>query len=196
MLIGIVSDIHGNTEAMRRAVREMSPTVDELLVAGDAFSDHMFSNDVVSEIRAARARYVLGNHELSLLSPAGVNARTSKRVDGDHLAFVSEQPTQVRTRIGGKTLLMVHGSAWEPYGDYLSPTNPKYQRCDELDADFLVTGHTHQAFAKRFGRTLVVNPGSLGRSDDPERRDAVTYAVLDTDSEHVEVREFVNPLFA
>lgn len=196
MRLGIVSDIHGNVEAMRRAVREMDGEVDELLVAGDAFSDHQFSNDVVREIRSARARYVLGNHELSLLSPAGVNARTSKRVDADDLAFVSEQPMQVRTRVGGKTLLMVHGSPWEPYGDYLSPTNPKFQRCDELDADFVITGHTHLAFAARFGRTLVVNPGSLGRSDDPERRDTVTYAIIDTESDHVEVREFANPMFA
>jgi putative phosphoesterase len=194
MRIGIISDIHGNAESMRTAIEAMAPVVDEILVAGDAFSDHKFSNEVVSEIRTAQARYVLGNHELSLLSPAGVNARTSKRVSPEQLAFVAEQDTQLRTRFGSKSLLMVHGSPWQPYGDYLGPTNPRFHRCDELDVDFLVTGHTHTAFTARFGRTLVVNPGSLGRSDDPERRSTVTYAVLDTDSDEVQLCEFANPL--
>jgi putative phosphoesterase len=196
MLIGIVADIHGNAAAMRTAIAAMESTVDEILVAGDAFSDHRFSNEVVDEIRMTRARYVLGNHELALLSPAGVRARTSARVSPERLAFVAEQGTQLRTSIGGKSLLMVHGSPWEPYGDYLAPTNPRFQRCDELDADFLITGHTHLAFTARFGRTLVINPGSLGRSDDPERRETVTYAVLDTDAESAEMCEFDNPMLA
>src|SRR5438552_8651821 len=115
MLIGIISDIHGNEESMRTALRAMEATVDEVLVAGDAFSDHKFSNEVVGEIRSAGARYVLGNHELSLLSPAGAGARTSRRASPEQVAFVAEQPTQLRTRLGSKSLLMVHGSPWEPY---------------------------------------------------------------------------------
>lgn len=194
MKLGVVSDIHGNIEAFHLAIDSLSPIVDELLVAGDSFSDHRFSNDVVAEIRSTGARYVLGNHELTLLGPAGVNARSSPRVDKDHLSFVSEQPLQMRVRFGSKILLMVHGSPWEPYGDYLAPGNPRFHRCDELDADYLITGHTHTAFASRFGRTLVVNPGSLGKSDDPSRRDAVTYAVLDTDSGEATLHEFANPL--
>jgi putative phosphoesterase len=194
MLIGVIADVHGNAEAMRTALEAMQGTVDEVLVAGDAFSDHRFSNDVVALIRASGARYVLGNHELSLLSPAGSNARNSPRVSPEQLDFVAGQSTQLRTRIGAKSLLMVHGSPWEPYGDYMSRTNPKFQKCDELGVDFLITGHTHTAFTARFGRTLVVNPGSLGKSDDPDRVDTVTYALLDTDREEATLCEFHNPL--
>jgi putative phosphoesterase len=194
MRVGIVSDIHGNVVALRTALATLAAEVDELLVAGDAFSDHRFSNDVVAEIRASGARYVLGNHELTLLGPAGVNARRSPRVDDEQLAFVADQPLQLRTRVGSKTLLMVHGSPWEPYGDYLMPGNPKFLRCDELETDFLVTGHTHTSFTTRVGRTLIVNPGSMGKSDDPARGDVVTYAVLDTDSEEVTVHELANPM--
>ena len=196
MKVGVVSDIHGNAEAMQLAIDAMSRVVDELLVAGDAFSDHRFSNDVVAKIRATGARYVLGNHELSLLGPSGINARNSARVDRNHLEFVDAQPLQLRVQVDGKSLLMVHGSPWEPYGDYLASHHPRFHRCDELDTDFLITGHTHTAFSRRFGRTLVVNPGSLGKSDDPDRRSTVTYAILDTASEEVELHEFANPLFA
>jgi putative phosphoesterase len=196
MRLGLVADIHGNIDALRLALAALADDVDEVLVAGDAFSDHRFSNDVIAEIRASGARYILGNHELALLGPAGVNARTSKRVDADHLEFVAAQPLQLRTTCGSKTLLMVHGSPWEPYGDYLMPSNPKFQRCDELDADFVITGHTHTAFTARFGRALVVNPGSLGKSDDPARRTTVTFGVLDTDSDEVTLHELPNPLLS
>ena len=56
-----------------------------------------------------------------------------------------------------------------------------------------VLGHTHVPMAARKGRTLVVNPGSIGegRGSDPER--SVSYAVLDTDSEEVEIVRFPNP---
>jgi putative phosphoesterase len=194
MRLGIVSDMHGNVDAMRTALDDLVDRADELLVAGDAFSDHRFSNDVVGLVRSSDARYVLGNHELALLSPAGVNARTSPRVDVSLLEFVARTPLQLRVKLGSKSLLMVHGSPWEPYGDYLMPNNPKYKRCDELDADFVVTGHTHTAFTARFGRTLVVNPGSLGKSDDPARRTSVTYSILDTDSDEVTLCELPNPL--
>jgi putative phosphoesterase len=194
MRLGLVADIHGNIDALRLALASLADDVDEVLVAGDAFSDHRFSNDVVAEIRASGAHYIIGNHELALLGPAGVNARSSRRVDTDHLEFVAGRPLQLRTRFGSKTLLMVHGSPWEPYGDYLMPGNPKFQRCDELEADFVVTGHTHTAFTARFRRTLVINPGSLGKSDDPARRMTVTFAVLDTASDEVVLHELPNPL--
>ena len=119
----------------------------------------------------------------------------SPRVDPHLLEFVSEQPTQLRVKVGGKTLLMVHGSPWQPYGEYLRPGHERFHRCDELDADFLITGHTHTAFSQRFGRTLVVNPGSLGNSDDPQRRETVTYAIVDTESDDVQLLEFANPRF-
>jgi putative phosphoesterase len=194
MLIGIVSDIHGNAAAMQYALSALAGTVDEVLVAGDAFSDHRFSNEVIGMIRDSGARYILGNHELSLLGPASAAARTSPRVDADHLAFVAECPIEIRASMGGRQLLMVHGSPWEPYGDYLSPVSPKFSRCDELGADFLILGHTHMAFQKRVGRTLVVNPGSLGRSDDPDARHDVTYAILDTDAEEAQLLRFPNPM--
>jgi predicted phosphodiesterase len=57
----------------------------------------------------------------------------------------------------------------------------------------VVLGHTHVPMARRVGRALVVNPGSVGMSDQPERGDDVGYAVVDTGSGEVTFRSFANP---
>lgn len=194
MLLGIVSDIHGNAPAMAQALSQLSTLADEVLVAGDAFSDHMFSNEVVAQIRDAGARYIQGNHEMTFLGPASAAARGSSRVDRRHLQYVADRPLQIRTEVDGKTLLMVHGSPWKPYGDYLQPTSSKFSRCGELGADFVILGHTHSPFHVWFGGTLVVNPGSLGRSDDPALGDDVSYALLDTTTGETTIVRFPNPL--
>jgi predicted phosphodiesterase len=106
------------------------------------------------------------------------------------------RPDRVRVSVDGNRLLMVHGSPWEPYGDYLQPSNPKFQRCADLEADYVVVGHTHSPFVRRFGSTLIINPGSLGRSDDPGLGDDVSYGVLDTATGEARIERFVNPLLA
>ena len=193
MRLGLVADIHGNVEAFDRALAELAADTDALLVAGDAFSDHRFSNDVVRAIRRAGALYVLGNHELSFLGPHGARARESPRVSGTELAFVRAAPTELRISIGGIRVLMVHGSPFPPYARYLDPASPEFERADELGADLVVLGHTHLPIQRRAGSTLVVNPGSVGMSDQPARGEQVGYAIADTDSGEVEFRSFDNP---
>lgn len=193
MKLGIVADAHGNAAAFNRALGDLSAEADAVLMAGDAFSDHRFSNEIVGSIRRSDALYVLGNHELSFLGPAGTRARASSRVSRSELDYVMAAPTEVRCTIGGMRLLMVHGSPWPPYGRYLTPDSPEFDQVDELDVDLIVLGHTHIPFARRVGHTLVVNPGSVGMSDQPTRGDQVGYAVVDTDSGEVTFRAFDNP---
>src|SRR4051794_4197597 len=168
MRLAILSDAHGCAASVRRALDQISGTVDEVLFAGDAFSDHAFSNETVEALRDAHARYVLGNHELGLLGRAGVRAREAAHVRAANLRYVEERPTSVRTVIDGRRLLMVHGSPWEPFGTYLVPSHPWFNRVDELDTDILVLGHTHLPYIAMHGDTLVINPGSLGRPERPD----------------------------
>ena len=183
MLLGVVSDIHCNIEALDAALAAMGDRVDDVLVAGDAVYEYRLSNEVVERVREIGAPYVLGNHELVLLSPAGAPARARPEVRASNLDFLATVPTRLELTIGGRRLLMVHGSPWEPYNDYLYESSPGWARCDDDDlGDILVLGHTHVPMAARKGRTLVVNPGSVSepRGPDPDRRGS--YAIVDTDA--------------
>ena len=192
MRIGIVADIHCNHEALAIALDRMGQ-VEELLCAGDAVYQFRFSNEVMELLRERNARYILGNHEETLLSPWGERARAADWVRGDALDYMAAQASSIETRVNGKTLVMVHGSPFEPHNEYIYPTSPALRRMGEIDADYIVLGHTHYQMAERVGRALVINPGSAGEARDPRNHFKLSYAVLDTSSDEVTFDDFPDP---
>ena len=193
MRIGIVSDIHGNIEGLDLALQRMG-AVDEVWCPGDAFNQYRFSNAVVARLREIGARYILGNHEEVLLSPAGIRAQEREDVDAELLEWVRARPYFVEETIDGVDLFMFHSTPWEPYGDYLYPHSPELERLGELDADIAIYGHTHAQLAREFQGTLVINPGSAGQGQDPRNGRRLSYAVLDTATREVEFDDYDNPV--
>lgn len=190
MRLGIVSDIHCNAAALKLAIARMGD-VDELLCAGDAFYEYRFSNEVIGLLQSTGARYVLGNHEAVLLDHRGVRAREASTVDQDKVRWVSEQPLSIQVDVGaGKKLLMVHASPLEPFTQYVWPKSPELARLADVDADYVILGHTHTQMVERVGGVLVINPGSTGEARDHANGRRLSYAVLDTASGEVLIDNF------
>lgn len=193
MKLGVISDVHGNVEALDWALAELEPAVDMILLAGDAMHEYRFCNEVVEAARRWDMVYVLGNHELSLLGPGGERARAAPTVKQGNLDFLSTVPTRWEEALDGQRVGMVHGSPWEPHSEYLVAGNETLRRAGDLGLDILILGHTHVPMVMRVGGTLVVNPGSLGESREMSARDLVSYAVVDTTDAHAEIHRFANP---
>jgi len=190
--IGIISDVHCNHEALRIALDRMGQ-VDELLCAGDAVYQFRFSNEVMRLLRERGARCILGNHEEVLLGHWGERARSAEWVRRDELGYMSQQPSRLETTVDGKKLVMVHGSPFEPRNEYIYPNSASLSRLGEVDADYVVLGHTHYQMAERVGRVLVINPGSGGEARDARNAFQLSYAVLDTQTGEVTFEDFPDP---
>jgi len=190
--IGIVSDIHCNIAGLDRALAEMGD-VDELICAGDSIFQYRFSNEVVTRLRERGARVILGNHEETFFSSAGVRAQQAGWIDRDAYTYLASQPAEIRVTVGGKRLCMVHGSPWDPPNEYVYPHSPTLRKFAEFDADIVVLGHTHYQMAERAGRTLVVNPGSTGQPRDPRNDFQLSFAILDSESDEVRFCSFPDP---
>jgi putative phosphoesterase len=190
--LGIVSDLHCNIAGLERALEVMG-RVDALLCLGDSIYQYRFSNAVIGRLRELDALTILGNHEEVFLGAAGERARSRADIDRDALDWLAARPHRHALGIGGKRVLMVHSTPWEPRGAYVHPTSSELERFGEADADIVLYGHTHRPLARRVGRVLVVNPGSAGESRDPRNGGRLSCAVLDTATEEVALLDFAPP---
>jgi putative phosphoesterase len=193
--VGIVSDLHCNIRGLDLALEAMG-RIDELLCLGDSIFEYQFSNAVIARLRERQAHIIQGNHEEVFLSAAGVRARERPEIDPELVQFLADQPHRKYLQLGGKRLLLVHSTPWEPRGDYVHPHSTALRRFAEADADIVLYGHTHCQVVKRFGSVLVINPGSAGDARDSRNNRQLSCAVLDTETGEVTVIDFPDPRFA
>ena len=192
MKLAIVSDIHCNIGGFERGLELMAP-FDQLWCAGDSVFQFRWSNEVVAKLRELEAVVVLGNHEETILGRDGERARSSPKVDQDLVAWMREQPYRIERDIDGKKVVMTHGSPWEPWKDYHYPHEAIWGRTNELDCDTLIVGHTHYKMAERFGRVLVINPGSAGDPRDHRNDFQLSVATWDTTTDEVIFYDYTDP---
>lgn len=199
MRLGIVSDIHTNAVGLATALERMGD-VDELLCVGDVVEEYRFGNDAVELLRERGARCVLGNHDVGLLAPHGQRARSAPHVRQDLVDWLAKHPLTIDVRVGGpggrgrdgrgKRLLMTHASPCPPHTQYVVAISAELKRIADVDADYVIIGHTHAQMATRVGRALVINPGSAGQARDPSNGRRLSYAVLDTETDEVTIDDY------
>ena len=79
MLVGIISDLHGNLEATRtvlRALDEIKP--DQIVCLGDVVGYNANPNEVVDLVRSRRIPVLMGNHDVivsGLEEPSAYSAK-------------------------------------------------------------------------------------------------------------------------
>ncbi len=189
MRIGIVSDVHCNHHGLLRALDIMGDC-DQLICLGDSIYEYRFSNEVVQILRERGAHVILGNHEEGFLGPHGARARAAEWIDGSLLGWLAERPHRIELEVGGRRLLLVHSTPWEPRGTYVFPHSSELERFAEAGADYVLYGHTHHQLVRRVGRVLVINPGSAGDPRDHANGRQLSCAVLDTASDEVVVTDY------
>jgi putative phosphoesterase len=175
--IGIVSDVHGNAAGLAAALDRMG-SVDLLLCAGDMVEEYRFSNETVELLRNRNAICVLGNHDLGLLGRNGERARRAPHVRADLVEWLASHPLRHDLEVAGKKLLLTHASPCEPYTQYVMRQSPELKRMRDIEADYIVIGHTHAQMAEPVGRAVVINPGSVGQARDHSNGKLLSYAVL------------------
>lgn len=192
MRIGIVSDIHCNIEGLRRGL-ELLGEVDDLFCAGDSVFQFRWSNDVVELLKELGAKVVLGNHEETILSRDGERALARNGVREDLVEWMRARPYKIDSVVDGKRVLMMHGSPWGHWKDYHYPQEAIWSRAGTLDCDTLIVGHTHFQMAQRFGRVLVINPGSAGDPRDHRNGFQLSVAAWDTTTDEVTFYDYRDP---
>lgn len=150
MLIGLLSDSHGQHEAVRRAVSLFDTLgVEHIIHCGDVGGIAVFD-----ELVGRPCTFVWGNTDI-------VNAGVLAYLDTVGIPAPSELPTRIE--LGGKRFAVFHGHE---------------RNFDEaprrLDVDYILHGHTHLRRDDRVHGKRIINPGALYRAR------CKTVATLDT----------------
>lgn len=185
MKIVIVSDIHGNYDALLH----LPESYDELWVLGDLVNYGPEPREVINHIRR-HARYaVRGNHDHSIgfgealpcpprLQEMAEATReyTQAVLDEDDLEYLRSLPLHAEVCVGKIHCRLCHALPSNPLFAYHPQSSEWEQECRRVNADVLLIARGHVPFATEVGSTLLVNPGSLGqpRSGEP----VASYAVL------------------
>ncbi|MDY6914256.1 MAG: YfcE family phosphodiesterase [Planctomycetota bacterium] len=165
MKIGIVSDSHGKTDRLRRAVELFaSRGVEAIVHCGDILSAECI--ELLGDATVS-AYVVVGNMDRHVDSLA---ATAKKR--GVHFGWETiELPLA-----NGEYLIATHGHDDKLLNELIAGGQFPY----------VCFGHTHRPGDKRLGRVRVINPGALRH---PRRPHRPTVAVLDTDTDTLDLIE-------
>jgi predicted phosphodiesterase len=178
--VGLIADIHGNVPALEAVLAELEREgVDRVVCLGDvAVGPEPRAS--LERVRQLGCPVVLGNWDAAFrgdpATPVDAAAdETTRIVDEIHAwwgeqltdddrAYLSEFEPLFDLAVDGVDALCFHGSP-RSYDDWIFSTTPD----DELPPMFgdrvpqlLLGGHTHVQLVRRWGASLIVNPGSVG----------------------------------
>jgi len=184
MRIGLISDIHGNYEALKSVLSELDRLgVEEIYCLGDVVGYFSEVNECCEELIARKIPCVMGNHDWYMAG--GGFCPRSKSVNDcleyqrqvireDNVNWLRSFPVQ---RTLGKVHLL-HGGWSDPIDEYLREPSEDYFA--KIEGEIFISGHTHmQSLFKFANNKTYCNPGSVGQPRDNDPRAA--FAILNNE---------------
>lgn len=214
MLLAVISDIHGNLEALEKVLEDMDLfRPDRVISLGDNVGYGPNPEEVLHILRERGIPSIMGNHELAIADPsclAWFNASARRSIEITRSLLSPESIEYIGTL--GTTLreglsLFVHGFPPDLVTAYLFEKSAAdvedWFRAMQEDACFI--GHTHELALVYFdgararhvplaegvtelpeGRKIIVNAGSVGQPRDGDNR--AKYVLWDDLSRTLRVR--------
>ena len=210
MRIAVISDIHGNLVALRSILPEIRKA-DRIICLGDVAAVGPQPHETIAFLRRTKWPCVMGNADEMLTKsmpetydriPEGEEGRmmllenwTRSEIDTTDRRFLSRFKRTIETKGGNRSLLCYHGSP-RSNTEQILPTTPEEELgkiFGEKNAQVYAGGHTHAQMVRKFGASLIINPGSVGlpfiKATDARVMNPVwaEYAVLTSSGEDLKV---------
>lgn len=217
MRYAIISDVHGNLEALQAAFELISPA-DGLLCLGDIVGYGPNPNECVELIRARATTTVLGNHDVAAIDNFGLSyfnptAREALRWTQTVLSDANgEWLNSLGYEFRAAEFLLVHGAP-VTYFEYILDKPAAARAFAATDAPLIFIGHTHiaESYILRPGGAIdhkhfqqggtftlepdsryIVNVGSVGQPRDLNPR--ASFAFYEPAAARVTINRFDYPI--
>jgi putative phosphoesterase len=191
MKVGLISDVHGNSPALKSVLAALRGQVDVVLFLGDLVGYYPFVNQCVDQWDANFVG-VLGNHDqilLDCLAQGGppdesyrarygsALARSLKVLSPQARSLIASWPQQRSLKLESTSVAMFHGAPWDPLAGRVYPDWDNWSAFAQCSEEVILLGHTHYPMVKSWQGRLIVNPGSVGQPR--SQSGGAEFAVLD-----------------
>jgi putative phosphoesterase len=216
MKIAVISDIHGNMEALNAVVADIEKeNCQKILILGDLAMAGPEPDETIDFIKTLinqkDVEIIQGNTDEMIVKatglpddvytpPSSVMADALKYaqevISDENKDFLSQLPPQKSLKIGETSILMVHGSPRKNNEDILpaKPIETIKPMIEGIEEDIIFCGHTHLPAGYQVDKQTIVNDGSVGRPFTEEPK--ACYVVMDipdlSQNEFVIEHKFVN----
>lgn len=174
-MIAIISDIHGNYEALKMVLEAIDKLgIEQIYCLGDVVGYYPQVNECCDELRSRNIPCVMGNHDWYMSSGSScprshsVNdclAYQRRVISRENKEWIASFPVLMQA----KEISMVHGGWLDPIDEYLEASEDYFR---EIEGRIFVSGHTHVQGIYQFGQKIYCNPGSVGQPRDGDNRAA------------------------
>jgi len=203
----ILSDIHGNLDALKAVLSALSSEkIDAYVCLGDIVGYGPQPAECVHEIQKYGCIVVAGNHDFAVSEKLNIGnfnvlakeavLWTRAKLSAEDIEFLANLPLEERL----EGFHVVHGTLYAPeLFDYVQTSYDASLSMARMEAPLCFVGHSHvpvtfvqgQVISYSLGQVVQINPrnkvivnvGSVGQPRDKDPR--ACYAVYDTESQTV-----------
>jgi len=215
MRYALISDIHGNLEALEAVVKALSgEKIDSYLCLGDIVGYGANPKECIEIVRSLKPSvFIAGNHEWGIAGLLDLDyfneyARdaiewTKKVLSRAEIEYLKSAHLTYEDEL----ITLVHGGLIEPDKfPYIMDSDDAYSTMKKMKTRLCFIGHTHVSEIYRSddghaklqdgygitpgkGAKYVVNVGSVGQPRDMDVR--ASYCIFDTETDRVEIKRLL-----
>lgn len=177
MRVALLADIHGNLLALNAVLEELEQQdVDRIICLGDVAVGPEPA-ETLERIRSLECPVLMGNWDAWFLDGfpdfgddlrrklVEIGSWWADLLDDDSRSFMRTFQGAVTLDVGAETTLAAFHGSPRSLEEGIYATTPEEEVEEMLagvDAPLVALGHTHFQLLRRFGESLLVNPGSVG----------------------------------
>jgi putative phosphoesterase len=191
MKIAVMSDIHGNLNALNAVFQDIPRDIDITIVCGDTVGYGPKPMECTEKVMEKVDICITGNHEDALIEGRNFNSTTARfglkhakeHLHSKHFKWIES----LRNKISTSEYLIFHSHPEPTINDHIYPEDIENQLASYFDENRIIMyGHTHTPVIRKIKDCLVVNPGSVGQPRDGNN-DA-SYAILHSEELEAEIK--------
>ncbi len=176
MKILVISDIHGNSEALAAILRK-EHDADRTVFLGDSVLSGPQSNETMALLQGIdNGTFIMGNHDLEMLKPEkfanyparwrALNNWIIDHFDPVGYEFLRNLQSNDEYEVGGIRMYLHHGTVDGGPRHALpnSPDSHLLKLAEDCDSPYVLFGHSHVQFTRVINGQVFINPGSVGQN--------------------------------